>query len=328
MFGLRTLLPTERSSIIMQSKHTVDKAFFPRWTRKSITFTIDDGNLKLDRKFISIIRQAGFLGAFNLVSNYIKDENRAEYKELYRGYEIANHCKYHPYALTDIGGLTVSEEPYDPKTASPEFIYKTDIEGLYHEGSPKAYRLGAVAEVYLRLAEEGRRELRELCGEDKIHGFVWHYGMQSSPEIFESLKKQGYLYIRKTGDLLDTTGFALPKDRMMWSYNAHNQNLLEVAEKYGKYPDDGELKMLAFGVHSHDFENADNWDVLREFAQIYGNRHNDFWYATPSDIFLYEDAVNALQVTDSEIINTSPITLYVTVDGMRVILQGKSTHKF
>ena len=44
----------------------VDINFFPGWVRKSVTFTIDDGNIKMDKKFLDIVKPAGILGTFNL----------------------------------------------------------------------------------------------------------------------------------------------------------------------------------------------------------------------------------------------------------------------
>ena len=79
----------------MQNKR-VDLNFFPGWTRKSVTFTIDDGNIPMDTKFLEIVRPAGILGTFNLCSHWMDKMSPEEYREFYRGYEIANHCKYHP----------------------------------------------------------------------------------------------------------------------------------------------------------------------------------------------------------------------------------------
>ena len=36
--------------------------YFPGFTRKAITFTMDDGNVRPDQKFIDIIKPYGFLG--------------------------------------------------------------------------------------------------------------------------------------------------------------------------------------------------------------------------------------------------------------------------
>ena len=41
---------------------------YPGFTRRAITFTIDDGIIKWDEKFISICRPYGIRGTFNLCS--------------------------------------------------------------------------------------------------------------------------------------------------------------------------------------------------------------------------------------------------------------------
>ena len=81
------------------------------------------------------------------------------------------------------------------------------------------------------------------------------------------------------------------------------------------------------GGHSHDFENNDCWYVLERFADDYGNRPEDFWYATVRDVFEYEDAVNAAIITDEKIENPSEITLYLKINGKRVTLFPKETYK-
>ena len=108
--------------------------YFPGWTRKSLTFTIDDGNLKFDEIFLDILRPANIKGTFNLC-----DPNRTtpeEYREFYKGYEIANHCKLHPMCLNDNVKPIVSDEPFD-KMGGEDFteenpvVYKTENEGVY-----------------------------------------------------------------------------------------------------------------------------------------------------------------------------------------------------
>ena len=75
-------------------KHVIDKNYFPGWVRKSVSFTIDDGNVEMDKKFIDIVRPAGILGTFNLC--YSDKMSPEEYREMYQGFEIANHVIYHP----------------------------------------------------------------------------------------------------------------------------------------------------------------------------------------------------------------------------------------
>ena len=112
---------------------------------------------------------------------------------------------------------------------------------------------------------------------------------------------------------------------MNWTYNAHNATLLEVMELYERYPDDGKLKFFSFGVHSVDFERADNWCDLAAFAEKYGGRPQDYYYATVGDILDYEDAIKSAQITDTEIINNSDLSIYAKIDGEKQIVPPKTT---
>ena len=295
--------------------------YFPGFTRKAISFTIDDGNVPLDTKFLSIVRPAGILGTFNIVGNLLK-ERRIPYsdiRKLYKGYEIANHCNKHPFALNQDVNYEVLEEN-DEIIPVRHRIHKTEQEGYYsyyYAKGDKVLKARIVdAKTYIELIKEGKSDTEEIFGEGTVKGFVWPYGEQNNDEILEYLKSAGYESVRKTG----CTSFDLPSDRMHWSYSANHENMKEKAEEFEKLADDGKLKWLCFGVHSHDFENNNCWDVLENFADKYGNRPADFWYATVHDIFAYEDAAKALVYTDTEIINNSDITLYLTVNGKRTTL--------
>jgi hypothetical protein len=301
---------------------TIDLHFYPGWTRKSMTFTIDDGNVKLDRKFLDITEPAGLKGTFNLKTplTHLTPE---EYREFYKGYEISNHCKYHAYAFTPHTTREIKNEIFDRATADKAYGYLTEEEGLY-----RIFTYGwtylATDEKYMECVDDCQRELEALFGKGKIRGYVWPCGLQQNERVIELMRQHGFQAMRRTGYVADSTGFALPEDRLNWSYNADYQNMLELGEKYDAYPDDGELKFFCFGVHSHDFENAGRWDVLVDFCNRYGNRPNDFWYASVGEILDYEDAVNAVEITDNEIRNPSDIDLYIKVDGERKMLSANS----
>ncbi len=301
---------------------TLDKNYYPGFTRKAITFTIDDGNLKLDKKFIDIVKPAGILGTFNLCGADLKKYTKDDYLTLYDGFGIANHCKRHPYAFVPDEVYTISDEPFDESLADKSLLYKTDREGLYHFKATNGWRLVADKDTYLALAEEGFSELKALFG-DKVKSYVWPYCEQKDSTILDALREFGYRSVRKTGEVLDTTSYAPPADRMRWSYNAAHRSLLTEGKKYDEYPDDGHLKFFAFGVHSHDFENSGNWDELCAFCELYGNRREDFYYASVDDIFDYLDAQDSLVVTDEYIYNPSDIALYVKLDGEFIILCPK-----
>lgn len=302
----------------------LDVNYFPRWTRRSLTFTIDDGNVAMDQKFLSILRPHGILGTFNLCSHMLSALDADGYREFYRGYEIANHCKKHPYALSDDKEYLFSDEEFQADTADVSKTYKADEAGCFWIHYPNGWRIAADTDTYIRLADEGRSDLEALFGKGSVKSYVWPYHEQQNEKVKAHLRASGYYAIRKTGSVRDTTGFAAPSDRMAWSYNADHTLLLSEMEKYEACPDNGELKFFAFGVHSVDWERADRWNDLVRFAEKYGDRPDDYYYATVGDIFAYEDAVKALEISESAIYNPSDITVYIKLDGERTVIPPKA----
>ena len=241
---------------------------------------------------------------------------------MYDGYEIANHVYRHPSAMTaSFAENNRSTERYDPNTAVQGVLHATDVDGLYCFLNDRGYGQNvAETDTYLFLTDHATKDLRAVFGEEAAQGFVWPYGEQANEELKARLRAHGFAYMRKTGNVLASTGFAFPPDRMAWSYNADDRHLLSCAADYAAYPDDGELKFFAFGVHSVDFERDGLWDDLKQFCELYGNRPSDFYSAPVIELFRYEDAVRSLTVEDDRVENTSDVTLYGTVDGERVVL--------
>lgn len=301
-------------------KHTVDFNYFPGYTRKAITFTLDDGNVRYDRALLDVVRPAGIRGTFNLCSTDALSPE--EYRSLYKGYEIANHVHRHPEAIGErFDSFARVSVPYPAEGAQAGVLYATDTEGLYRfvnrRGRPQYV---AEVEPYMTLTDRATELLRAVFGPSAAQGFVWPYSEQPNEELKARLRTHGFAYMRKTGSVLASTGFAMPLDRMAWSYNADDAQLLACAEDFAAYPDDGELKFFAFGVHAVDFEAHARWDDLRSFCERFGNRPDEYYSAPVIDLFRYEDAVYALRITDEGIENASDICLFGTVDGERVTL--------
>ena len=313
----------------------IDINYFPGWTRKSVTFPIDDGNVEMDGKFLRITRPAGILGTFNL---HRWDSLTPDgYREFYRGYEIANHCMHHAIAMDGDFEADVSDEPFDAETSDINYIYKI-TDGVYREHiykiwgknngkyeRPRGWHAVSPTKYYNTFADMTRTELEKIFGVGSVRGFAWPHG-RGSEGAKEHLIKEGYQNIRKTGDIKDTTNFDMPADRMNWTYNAHSVTLLEVMELYENYPDDGKLKFFSFGVHSIDFERANNWCDLETFAEKYGSRPDDYYYASVGDILDYEDAIKSAVVTESEIVNNSNLSLYVKISDEKVIIPPKTKY--
>ena len=297
--------------------------YYPGFVKKAISFTIDDGNYKLDKKFIDIVRPAGITGAFNLCGDDAKPVGMTdeEYREFYQGYEITNHAHRHPKLLIDKDEVVVTDAPVDLKKAEStdkNLLFKSEIEGMYLRSFGRYFGRVTDEDTYIWLVDEGKRQLDKIFGAENITAFVWPYCEQPSDKIKAHLKSAGYKSVRKTG----LSDFNIPKDKMAWIYNAHHANLTERAAEYEKLDTD-ELTFFCFGIHSHDYENNNCWDVLEKFAQDFGNRQ-DFYYATPTEIFDYADAADSLIVSESKIENPSDIDIYLTVNGKKTVVPARA----
>ena len=298
--------------------------YYPGFTYKAVSFTIDDGNLRMDKKFIDIVKPHGIVGTFNLCSHSMSGMSAEEYREFYQGFEIANHVKGHPFVIPDNMNPVISDEEFNEATADETKLYRCKRDpNYYHIKKPNGWRLICDADFYIRMCDEGFEDLIRVFGEGKVRSFVWPYGQQYSSKVFEHLKSFGYYGIRKTGCVDDSTGFAPPSDWFAWSYNANNVNLLEIMEKYENYPDDGSLKFFSFGVHSVDFERSENWCDLETFAEKYGDRPDAYWYASIGDIYDYLSATKNAVISDGVIENTSDVAIYLELSGERIVLSPK-----
>lgn len=298
---------------------------YPNFGKKAITFTLDDGTLGYDKTTMDIVAPHGIKGTFNLSKTEYEGVSHEELRSHYRGFGIADHCKLHPYAFADGEEYSFAEHPAAPEDRDESLIYPNGKNaGMYFKHFTRGWRSITTPERYIELADEARRDLEAVFGEGSVKDFVWPFGTQKSEKIKAHLKAN-YRSVRRTGCTEDTTSFDLPADMYAWSYNANHLNLLKIAELFERYPDDGRLKMFAFGVHSADFERGDKWDDLRTFAEKYGDRPEEYWYATVAEIFDYAEAAEALVVTDGTVSNPSDAPVYILVDGERHVIDGGST---
>ena len=298
---------------------------YPGFTRRALTFTIDDGRIQYDKRFIECVKPHGIKGTFNLCAHSMDYED-AFYRELYSGFGIANHTNFHPYAMDDALEYLYLDEPYGEQEPDPVRLYPSNRgKGFYMKRFTHGWRELADNDTYRECVSTCQERLEHIFGRETVTGFVWPYSEQNNSEIKQFLIATGFKSVRKTGDVLDTTDFALPADRMAWSYNANNRNFLSVMEKYEQAEDNGTLRFFAFGVHSWDFERDGNWQDLATFAEKYGDRPSDYWYATVDEIFAYADAMAELTVTATEVKNPTAIPLYVELDGKRLTIPPHSS---
>ena len=313
-------------------KHIIDKNYFPGWVRKSVTFTIDDGNVEMDKKFLDIVRPAGILGTFNLC--YSDRMSPAEYREMYSGYEISNHVIYHPEIFVPGADYVFSEEPFNKETADIKTVYRhPDVEGAwivngyYYGISTERWLLIVDPQRYNQLMDETNEKLNAIFGEGAVRSFVWPFGQQFDyKDVLKHVKDIGYYGARDAG--MPVKSFSLPSDRLQWKYCAMDHDLVVEMEKYENLPDDGELKFFSFGVHSIDYERNGTWKNLTEFCERYSKHSEKYYYGTVGKIFDYEDAIKSIVITDKEINNPSGLPVYIKVDGNPLIIEANSSYKF
>lgn len=298
---------------------------YPGFVTKAIAFSIDDGNLAMDKKFLEILAPHGIRGTFNLTAAAGKLSDPT-YRSFYEANGVANHCKGHPMVFVPGKEYRFSAEPLTETNADAELLYPTKDPRIFH-CYPHTWRTYTDRDTYYALSEQSRAELFEAFGPSAVKDFVWPHGEQKDPILHEMLKKR-YRSIRKTGSILDSTGFSLPQDLHAWSYNAVHNNLLDTAALYENYSDDGELKFFSFGVHSVDYETNECFEDLRLFAERMGDRPDVYYYASVGEIFDYADAVRLLIISEQGIENPTEIEIYLKVDKDCIVLAPHTTYTF
>lgn len=108
---------------------------FPEGKHKVLTCSYDDGKLE-DRQLVAMFNEYGLKGTFNVNSGLIDDERipLSEYKELYKGHEVACHTALHPTIARCASEHIVQEIIEDRRTLEKTLGYT--VRGLaYPNGS-------------------------------------------------------------------------------------------------------------------------------------------------------------------------------------------------
>ena len=332
--------------IVLDNGIRIDKNYFPGFVRKALSFSIADGIVEYDKRFIEIVKPAGILGTFNLINTSLNRSGLTdkEYIELYSGFEVSNHHVFHPLPWFDFDGFCAEDFSkiqihdsilYDDSIKNEldsSYLYKTDVPGLYFIDynyhfykiyTSKYWHPIMTNDAYIKYAEETKKDIENLFGKGSVVGFSFPHG-KANETVKSMLKCEGYLYARGGYGRADNTTFSMPTDRYEWSNNAIQSNLNEIMADFDALEDDGNLKLFTFGVHASDF--LGHWDSLQAFADTYGRRSTDFYYATLRDIFEYEDAIKQLEITNKKIINRTKLDLYITVNDKKTVIIGNSEY--
>lgn len=174
---------------------------FPGGKHKVLTLSYDDGKIP-DRRLIDIMNTHGLKGTFNVNSGLINEHfpqsykeriPMEEYRDLYKGHEVALHTVTHPTiarcpkeqmvrqiiedrrALEDVMGYTVRGSAYPNGSYSDDVVYALKACGIRHARTVRSTFSFDMPEDFLR----------------------WHPTCHHGYSELESLKKQ-FLDIHKT----------------------------------------------------------------------------------------------------------------------------------
>ena len=270
------------------SKHIMMR--YPEGRTKALTFSYDDG-VRQDIRLMDILDRYGMKATFNLNSGLYPSEGghrRMTAEEITQAYANRGHeVACHAYTHPFLESLPAH----------------------------------AVADEIL----SDRKALEAQFGRI-VRGMAYPYGTFSD-EVVEVLKNCGIAYARTT---VSTESFKLPTDWLRMPATCHHRNsrLMELAKSFvEKSLRSRPCELFYVWGHSYEFDDADNWHVIEEFADYMGGREDEIWYATNIEIYEYiEDFKRLISSADGTTLkNPTARTLWFKRDAeIRSIAAGET----
>jgi len=261
--------------------------------RKVLTLSYDDGAIQ-DPKLIGILDAYGLKGTFNLNAGVFIPGNETLF---YERMSLAEAKELYIDSGHEVAGHT---------------LMHTELDRLKND------------EVVCEIIEDRRILEREF--KTIVRGMAYPYGNYND-EVIDILKKCGICYARTAKS---TEDFAFPKDWMEFDPTCRHKNpkLMGLAKRF--VTEDcrriGENWMFCVMGHSFEFDHANNWEIMEEFAKYIGGRE-DIWYATNGEIYDYVKAYEHLQTSaDKKIVyNPSATDVWVYIGNQTYVIKGGET---
>ena len=246
---------------------------FPQGKRKAVTLSYDDG-VEQDVKLIDIMVKHGLKGTFNINSGLYAELGQQYPDESVRRRMTREQCQ----ELYLNSGMEIA------------------VHGLTHaflEQLPKNVCAYEIMQDRINLEKEFNTIIR---------GMAYPFGSYPYPSISQDVvdvvKNCGIAYARTT---ISTGNFLLPSDWLRMPATCHHANpkLMELAHSFvenggTKKPElYKQSTWFCLWGHSYEFDIANNWNVIEEFARYIGKRE-DIWYATNIEIHDYVEAYQNL----------------------------------
>lgn len=258
---------------------------FPGGLRKVLTFSYDDG-VEQDAMLISILNEHGLKGTFNVNS-----------------------------------GLFAPEGTVYPAGSIHRRMSLSQARALYtgsgHEVAVHCLTHASLTELtqpqILREVMEDRKNLEGIFG-GIIRGMAYPFGTFNDQAV-EALRACGIAYSRT---VISSHGFDMPQDWLRLRATCHHDDpqLMDLADRFLTQNVSFGSRMFYLWGHAYEFEQNDNWQVIRSFAEKMSG-HADVWYATNIEICSYHAAFRQLIFSADEhvIHNPTDVTLWLEKDG-------------
>lgn len=238
---------------------------FPGGKSKALTLSYDDG-VEQDLRLVSIMRQYGLKGTFNINSGLFPPEDYV-----------------HPAGKVH-RRMTRSQI----LSAYPEDMCEVACHTYTHPFLDRCDSAVACGEII-----DDRRTLEQLF-DRPIHGMAYPFGT-TSDTVVDVCRLAGIYYSRTT---VSTENFDMPTDWLRLPATCHHKNprLMELCDLFlNKKVKHGSQLFYLWG-HSYEFESDNNWEVIEAFAKKMGGR-DDIWYATNMEIYLAQRDFDQLEST-------------------------------
>lgn len=248
---------------------------FPNFRTKALTLSYDDGCVA-DKRLCSILDQHGLKSTFNIPGEW--------------------------------WGL-IGRHVHMTQEDALEYYIKQGHElaahGFHHRKLTELSSREIQREVILD------RQSHEALTGQPVTGMAYPFSAFDD-RVVEAVRACGISYAR-TGTYAD--GFSLPTDWLRLPVTCHHNDprLMELARAFVESTDPFPSLFYLYG-HSYEFDDDDNWHVIKNFCAYVGGR-DDIWYVTNGEIFRYILAYRQLGFSRETMTLENPSDTDLWIDG-------------
>lgn len=268
---------------------------FPGGLRKALTLSYDDG-VEQDAALIAILSKYGLKATFNINSGCFAPEGA-----VYPAGSIHRRM-----SLSQVKALYTGSG------------HEIAAHCLTHASLTELTQPQIVREVM-----EDRRNLESIFG-GVVRGMAYPFGSFNDQAV-EALRACGIAYSRT---VISSHGFDMPQDWLRLRATCHHDDpqLMPLADRFLTENVSFGSRMFYLWGHAYEFEQNDNWQVIRDFAAKMSG-HADVWYATNIEICAYHEAFRRLIFSADEhvIHNPTDMTLWLEKDGKMLTIRPGET---